>query len=132
MMKMDNIFIIIICYAETFADEFVRQNHGGEIPNRDCAFVLSFSLMMLNTDAHNPSILEKDKMTLDQFVRNNRGQWIEGKDPPLDLLQRLYAEILREELKVRAQGIPEKQGTIRLRCIILMLMASLTMFRQAG
>ena len=35
----------------------------------DTAYVLSFSLIMLNTDAHNPNV--KNKMTKDQFLRNN-------------------------------------------------------------
>ena len=33
--------------------------------------MLSFSVIMLNTDAHNPGV--KNKMTRDGFLRNNRG-----------------------------------------------------------
>lgn len=42
------------------------------LPHPDIAFVLSFSLIMLNTDAHNPAILPKDKMTKEQFIRHVR------------------------------------------------------------
>ena len=34
-------------------------------------FVLAYSTIMLNTDLHNPQV--KRKMTLEQFVSNNRG-----------------------------------------------------------
>ena len=37
----------------------------------DTAYILSFSIVMLNTDLHNPSV--KNRMTKHDFVRNNRG-----------------------------------------------------------
>jgi Sec7-like guanine-nucleotide exchange factor len=37
----------------------------------DTAFVLAFSLIMLNTDLHNPNV--KHRMTKAAFLRNNRG-----------------------------------------------------------
>ena len=36
-------------------------------------YVLCYSLIMLNVDAHSPRIPEAAKMTSDQFVSNNRG-----------------------------------------------------------
>ena len=41
------------------------------VADADSAYVLSYSIIMLNTDQHNPQV--KRKMTLEQFVRNNRG-----------------------------------------------------------
>ena len=38
----------------------------------DVLEVLTFSLIMLHTDAHNPSMKKERKMTLEQFVTNNR------------------------------------------------------------
>ncbi len=38
----------------------------------DVGYILAFSLIMLNTDAHNPSIKPENKMTKPQFVSNNR------------------------------------------------------------
>ena len=40
--------------------------------NSDVAEVLTFSLIMLHTDAHNPNIKKEKKMTKAQFVSNNR------------------------------------------------------------
>lgn len=52
---------------EVFAAEFLKQNPG-VFPHEDVGFVLAFALIMLNTDAHNPAIADKDKMTKEQFV----------------------------------------------------------------
>ena len=37
----------------------------------DTCYVLAFSIIMLNTSLHNPSV--KDKLTADQFVKMNNG-----------------------------------------------------------
>jgi len=50
----------------------------------DTAYILSFSLIMLNTDLHNPSV--KNKMTKQEFIKNNRGI-DQGKDLPKTLLE---------------------------------------------
>lgn len=50
----------------------------------DTAYVLAFSLIMLNTDAHNPCI--KQKMTKEQFILNNRGI-NNGEDFPISFLE---------------------------------------------
>ena len=43
----------------------------GVFADPDAAYVLGFSVIMLNTDAHSSQI--KHKMTKQEFVRNNRG-----------------------------------------------------------
>jgi Sec7-like guanine-nucleotide exchange factor len=66
---------------EKFASVYVKQNndsgedgtHNSAIKSASVAYVLSFSILMLNTDLHNPSVARKEKMTLDEFIRNNRG-----------------------------------------------------------
>lgn len=51
---------------------------------QDTPFVLAFSVVMLNTDVHNPA--NKHKMTKEEFVRNNRG--IDGDgDLPREMLE---------------------------------------------
>ena len=41
-------------------------------PDQDTTYVLAFSLILLNTDAHNANIAEHRKMTKAQFINNNR------------------------------------------------------------
>ena len=59
------------CRVQAFAKAYYRAN-AAAFSSPDTVEVLAFSIIMLNTDAHNPSIRKQDKMTMDQFVRNNR------------------------------------------------------------
>ncbi|KAJ3340332.1 Cytohesin-1 [Gonapodya sp. JEL0774] len=63
----------------------------------DTAYVLAFSIIMLNTDLHNPAI--KRKMTKQGFVNNNRGI-DSGKDLPVETLHHIYDSILHDEIKL--------------------------------
>ncbi|KAF0707583.1 hypothetical protein AaE_013541, partial [Aphanomyces astaci] len=57
---------------EKFAERY-HWNNPGVFPSADVAFILSFSVIMLQTDLHNPSIPEDKKMSKEGFIRNNRG-----------------------------------------------------------
>jgi Sec7-like guanine-nucleotide exchange factor len=65
---------------ETFSSELYQQQGGDSsfFKNADAVYVLSFSPIMLNTDLHNPTIKDQNRMTKEQFIRNNRG--INGGD----------------------------------------------------
>lgn len=64
---------------------------------KDTAYVLAFSLIMLNTDAHNPSV--KKKMSVEAFIHNNRGI-ADGKDLEESFLKDLYDNITQNEIKM--------------------------------
>lgn len=53
----------------------------------DTAYVLAFSLIMLNTDAHNVNV--RNKMTKAQYIRNLEGA-DQGNDLPRAVLEDLY------------------------------------------
>jgi len=97
---------------EVFAEKYLAQNPT-VFPNKDIAFILAFSIIMLNTDAHNPAIAPKDKMTKEQFIWNNRGKWVDGADPPKELLEDLYDKIASDEIKVQTKGDPDKKGWLK-------------------
>jgi hypothetical protein len=44
---------------EAFAAKYCADNPQSVFPNTDAAYILSFSVIMLNTDAHNPAIQQK-------------------------------------------------------------------------
>jgi len=96
---------------EVFAAKFVSCNPR-VFPDADAAFVLAFSLIMLNTDAHSLAIQEKGKMTKAQFIKNNSGTW-NGADPPVSLLDQLYDSIVCNEIQMKTKGDPDKKGWIR-------------------
>ena len=68
-----------------------------EVNCLDTAYILAFSLIMLNTDLHNPNI--KKKLTVDEFVRNNRGI-SDGDDLPPEYLEKMYNSISKKEIKL--------------------------------
>lgn len=81
---------------EAFAARFVSCNPG-VFADADVAFVLGFSTILLNTDAHNPQV--KNKMTKEGFLRNNRGI-NNGGDVPAEVLSDLYDRIVANEIRI--------------------------------
>lgn len=79
-----------------FADSYVKQNPE-VFASGDTAYVLSYSVIMLNTDQHNPQV--KRRMNKEEFVRNNRGI-DNGADLPKDLLESIFVEISTNEIKM--------------------------------
>lgn len=78
---------------ETFASVYynnVKDHPNCPFKDQDGAFILAFSIIMLNTDQHNPQI--KNRMTFEQFVRNNRGINA-GGDFSQDYLRSIYDAI---------------------------------------
>lgn len=82
-----------------FAERFVEQNPG-VFSKADTAYVLSYSLIMLNTDLHSSQI--KRKMTLEEFLDNNRGI-DNGNDLPEEFLVGLFKEIENNEIKLLSE-----------------------------
>ena len=82
---------------EKFAERYCGQNPGA-YKSADTAYVLSFSVIMLNTDAHNPQV--KNKMTKEGFLRNNRGI-DDGQDLPAEHLTELYDRIVNNEIRMK-------------------------------
>lgn len=68
------------CFAKRYCD---CQGDNNIFENSDTCYVLSFSIIMLNTSLHNPSV--KEKPTLEQFINMNRGI-NQGQDLPKELL----------------------------------------------
>ena len=84
---------------EKFAERYSEQNPDA-FPSADVAFILSFSIIMLNTDLHNPSIKQEKKMTKDGFVRNNRGI-CDGQDLPKDMLLDIFDRIKENPISLK-------------------------------
>ena len=80
---------------ESFSGAYCAQNPT-VFANSDAAYVLAFAIIMLNTDAHSAQI--KNKMTLEQFISNNRGINA-GGDLPSQLLSAVYHDITHREIK---------------------------------
>jgi hypothetical protein len=84
---------------EKFAERYSEQNPDA-FPSADVAFILSFSIIMLNTDLHNPSIKEERKMTKEGFIRNNRGI-SDGQDLPEEMLLDIFDRIKENQISLK-------------------------------
>ena len=98
---------------EGFARAFKRANPPESAEpwpySEDAAYVLSFSLVMLNTDLHSQNIKDADRMSRDGFVSNNRGIDAGGADLPRALLEALYDGVKREEIKMDEGDLYESE-----------------------
>jgi len=85
---------------EAFSKRYYAQCPG-IFANADAAYVLSYSLLMLHTDQHNDQV--KKKMTVEEFIRNNR-KINDGEDLPEEMLVDLYKSIATYEIRIQADG----------------------------
>ncbi|KAI9450999.1 Sec7-domain-containing protein [Lactarius psammicola] len=81
-----------------FAERYIEGNAQTPFANADAAYVLSYSTIMLNTDAHNPQV--KHRMTKNDFIKNNRGI-NDNADLPEELLSTIYDDIVNNEIRMK-------------------------------
>lgn len=68
---------------EKFAGRYCQCNPQSDktpFASAEVAYVMAYSIIMLNTDAHNPGV--KRKMTQEEFIKNNRRLSDDGQDLP--------------------------------------------------
>ncbi|KAG7449384.1 Sec7-domain-containing protein [Guyanagaster necrorhizus] len=94
-------------YMLKFANRFIASNTQTPFTNADAAYVLAYSVIMLNTDAHNPQV--KKRMTKVEFIKNNRGI-NDGNNLPDEFMSEIYDEIVSNE--IRMQGEIEAAGPL--------------------
>ncbi|KAK1383584.1 ARF guanine-nucleotide exchange factor GNOM-like [Heracleum sosnowskyi] len=90
---------------EAFAERYYEQSPH-ILCDKDAALVLSYSIILLNTDQHNAQV--KKKMTEEDFIRNNR-RINGGNDLPREYLSELYHSISENEIRMtpeQATGSP--------------------------
>ncbi|KAK4376641.1 hypothetical protein RND71_002937 [Anisodus tanguticus] len=80
---------------EAFSERYYEQSPQ-ILANKDAALLLSYSIIMLNTDQHNVQV--KKKMTEEDFIRNNR-HINGGNDLPREFLSELYHSICNNEIR---------------------------------
>jgi brefeldin A-inhibited guanine nucleotide-exchange protein len=84
-------------YMLKFAERYTAGNPG-TFANADTAYILAFSVILLNTDAHNPQV--KKPMSKIEFIKNNRGI-DDGKDLDEEMLTAIYDEINVNEIRMK-------------------------------
>jgi len=80
-----------------FSDKYCGNSMPEGIANKDAVLVLTYAIIMLNTDQHNPNVKKEKRMNYNDFARNLRGV-NGGKDFAPEYLQEIYGSIKSNEI----------------------------------
>ncbi|KAJ4401293.1 guanine nucleotide exchange protein for ADP-robosylation factor [Didymella pomorum] len=83
-----------------FAERYMTGNPNA-FANADTAYVLSYSVIMLNVDQHSKK-MKGPRMTPEDFIKNNRGI-NDNADLPEDYLRGIYDEIAHNEIVLNTE-----------------------------
>ena len=86
---------ILVAFSE-YCHAYSVDSTSGILENSEVTYLLSFSIIMLNTDRHNPNIRDDRRMTMEQFVRNNTnyGRDVNQTVPIVrEYLEKIFASI---------------------------------------
>ena len=83
-----------------FAERYILGNPNA-FANADTAYVLSYSVIMLNTDQHS-SKMKGPRMTPEDFIKNNRGI-NDNADLPEEYLRGIFDEIASNEIVLNTE-----------------------------
>jgi brefeldin A-resistance guanine nucleotide exchange factor 1 len=86
----------------SFANRWYMGNPE-KMKHEDTAYVVAFSIIMLNTDLHNDNIKPDRKMTEQQYISMNRGIDVGGANVPEELLRGIYHNIKNNEIKMNPE-----------------------------
>ncbi|KAJ7129720.1 hypothetical protein C8R44DRAFT_979029 [Mycena epipterygia] len=81
-----------------FAERYIDGNTQTPFANADTAYVLAYSVILLNTDHYNPQV--KKRMTKTDFIKNNRGI-NDNADLPEQFLTEIFDEIDANEIRMK-------------------------------
>ena len=82
-----------------WAQVYFKSNSSGLFHSSLTLHVLSFALLMLNTDAHTAEV--NNKMTCQQFINNLNGSIPSDNPLPQDYLEDMYHRIVNDEIKMK-------------------------------
>ncbi|KAH8151300.1 uncharacterized protein LAJ45_04502 [Morchella importuna] len=83
--------------VERFSELYCGPAKPEEVADKDSVFVLTYAIIMLNTDQHNPNLKQQSRMKYEDFARNLRGV-NGGKNFAPEYLQAIYDTIRTNEI----------------------------------
>ncbi|ORY59461.1 Sec7 domain-containing protein [Pseudomassariella vexata] len=81
----------------TFAKKYISSDVPQDVASEDAVFVLTYAIIMLNTDQHNPTLMASKRMAMPDFARNLRGVNA-GEDFAPEYLQAIFESIKTNEI----------------------------------
>ncbi|KAI6782702.1 uncharacterized protein J7T54_000845 [Emericellopsis cladophorae] len=82
--------------VEAFSEKYIEAAHPPEVAGSEAVYILTYAIILLNTDQHNPNMKDK-RMTLEAFARNLRGT-NKGENFAPDFLEAIYQSIKTNEI----------------------------------
>lgn len=86
-----------------FAERYITGNPKA-FANADTAYVLAYSVIMLNTDQHSSKLKGQRRMTVEDFIKNNRGI-NDNANLPDEYLGGIYDEIAKNEIVLHTERV---------------------------
>jgi brefeldin A-resistance guanine nucleotide exchange factor 1 len=80
-----------------FSEHYVEKVKPEGIADKDALYILTYAIIMLNTDSYNPNVKAQNRMTFTSFARNLRGVNA-GGDFAEEFLQEIYDSIKNNEI----------------------------------
>src|SRR5271170_4180408 len=81
----------------SFSEKYCSQSTPEGVANKDAVYVLTYAIIMLNTDQHNPNLKSQNRMSYNDFARNLRGVNA-GQDFAPEYLQDIFDSIKSNEI----------------------------------
>ncbi|KAJ5620387.1 hypothetical protein N7510_004371 [Penicillium lagena] len=81
----------------TFSEHYMQKAQPEGIADKDSLFVLTYAIIMLNTELYNPNVKSQNRMSCTAFARNLRGV-NGGGDFAEEYLQEIYDSIKENEI----------------------------------
>ncbi|KAG6001207.1 hypothetical protein E4U21_004613 [Claviceps maximensis] len=88
---------LIASIVECFSEKYCADDTPNDVANKDGVFILTYAIIILNTDQHNPNLKSSKRMTFEDFSRNLRGQ-NDGRDFSTGFLKTIFDSIKSNEI----------------------------------
>ncbi|KAG6017343.1 hypothetical protein E4U54_007511 [Claviceps lovelessii] len=88
---------LIASIVECFSEKYCADDTPNDVANKDGVFILTYAIIILNTDQHNPNLKSSKRMSFEDFSRNLRGQ-NDGKDFSVEFLRTIFDSIKSNEI----------------------------------
>lgn len=83
-----------------FANSYYHHNPGKYFKSINACHTFAFAVIMLHTELHNPSFVNRDRMSVEEFINNN-SECNDDEDYPEDFQRQVYDDIKKKEIKMK-------------------------------
>lgn len=88
---------LIASIVECFSEKYCADDTPNDVANKDGVFILTYAIIILNTDQHNPNLKSTKRMSFEDFSRNLRGQ-NDGQNFSVEFLRAIFDSIKSNEI----------------------------------